>query len=296
MDLAKLRYFYTVAKYEHMTRAAEEIHIAQPALTKAIKTLEEELGVPLFMKKGRNIHLTEFGKYLKNKLDGIFPQIDRIPGELATLKNEVKNTVRLNVLAASTAVTSAIISYKKLHPHIVFELIQNEEETDCDISVVTNAVPVKNAAGTWKQCVMEEEIFLAVPKNSPYAALPSIALSAVCDEEFVIMAGSRPFRAICDQLCAQAGFKLKPSFESDSTIAVQNIIGAGAGVAFWPEYSWGKMSGSDMILLPISSPVCERKLIFTLHEAAVRSAVAEDFYQHLVRFMQKKERKHVKKI
>lgn len=296
MDLTKLRYFYTVAKYEHMTRAAEEIHIAQPALTKAIKSLEDELGVPLFMKKGRNIRLTVFGTYMKNKLDGIFPQLDRIPEELTALKIQAKNTVRLNVLAASTAVTNAIIAYKKSHSHTVFELIQNDEATDCDISVVTNAASVKNSPNTLKQSVMEEEIFLAVPKNSPYAALSSIELSAVSDEEFVILAGSRPFRAICDGFCALAGFKLKPSFESDSPIAVQNIIGAGAGIAFWPEYSWGKMSASDMVLLPISSPVCERTLILTLHETAVTSEVAEDFYQHLVRFLQKKERKHVKKI
>ena len=85
-----------------------------------------------------------------------------------------------------------------------------------------------------------------------------------------------------------AGFKLKPSFESDSPIAVQNIFGAGAGVGFWPEYSWGKIFASDTLLLPISEPVCERKLILTLHDTSVKSDVAEDFYQHLMRFLQKK--------
>ncbi len=295
MDLTKLRYFYIVAKYEHMTRAAEEIHIAQPALTKTIKMLENELGVPLFMKKGRNIYLTAFGVYLKNKLDGIFPQLDRIPEEMDALRIQAKNTVRLNVLAASTAVTNAIISYKKSNPHTIFELIQNEEETDCDISVVTTPTQAKNASNIIKQCVMEEEIFLAVPKNSPYAALDAIALSSVKNEEFVSLAGSRPFRAICDAFCAMAGFKLKPAFESDSPIAVQNIIGAGAGVGFWPEYSWGRMSASDMILLPISEPACERKLILTLHTSSEISEVAEGFYQHLVHFLQKKGRRYTKK-
>ena len=66
MELAKLRYFYTVAKLGHVTRAAEEIHIAQPALTKAVKQLEEELGVALFYKKGRNIYPTVYGEYLQN--------------------------------------------------------------------------------------------------------------------------------------------------------------------------------------------------------------------------------------
>ncbi len=295
MELTKLRYFYAVAKHEHMTRAAEEIHIAQPALTKAIKLLEEELGVPLFMKKGRNIYLTEFGQYLKHKLDGIFPEIDRIPEELKALKEQEKLTVRLNVLAASTAVTDAVIAYKKQHPHAIFELIQNETETVCDISVVTTTFAGKQSASAVRRRVMKEKIFLAVPKNSPYASLSSVPLSAVKDEEFVSLAGSRPFRAICDNLCTLSGFKLKSSFESDSPVAVQNIIGAGAGVGFWPEYSWGKTSASDMLLLPISDPICERELVLTLHERALISDLAEDFYMHLVRYLEKQRRKTAKK-
>ena len=290
MELNKLRYFYIVAKYEHMTRAAEEMHIAQPALTKTIKALEDELGVPLFMKKGRNIVLTPFGEYLKIKLDGIFPQLDRIPEELKSLQTQKKYTVRLNVLAASTAVTNAIISYKKSHPHIIFELIQNEADANCDISVMTGNFMGKNTQVIRKQCEMEEKIYLAVPKHSPYATLASIELSAVQNEEFVSLAGSRPFRSICDTFCALAGFRLKPSFESDSPIAVQNIIGAGAGVGFWPEYSWGKISASDTVLLPISSPVCARKLTITLYENAAISEVAEDFYHHLIRYLQRKRR------
>ncbi len=295
MDLTKLRYFYIVAKYEHMTRAAEEIHIAQPALTKSIKALEDELGVPLFMKKGRNIVLTPFGIYLKTKLDGIFPQLDRIPEELETLKTQKKNTVRLNVLAASTAVTNAIISYKKTHPHIIFELIQNEADAHCDISVMTGNPTRKNTQTIRNQSIMEEKIYLAVPKNSPYATLSAIELSSVQNEEFVSLVGSRPFRSICDTFCALAGFQLKPSFESDSPIAVQNIIGAGAGVGFWPEYSWGKISASDTVLLPISAPVCARTLILTLYENTTLSEAAEDFYRHLMRYLQRKRKNQEKK-
>ena len=138
MELIKLRYFYVVAKHQHVTKAAEEIHIAQPALTKAIKQLEEELETPLFYKKGRNIFLTEYGKYLQNKLDGIFAGLDGIQNELKAMKGERSRTVKLNVLAASTAVTSAVVAYKKKDPDVVFQLIQNEAETDCDVSVSIN--------------------------------------------------------------------------------------------------------------------------------------------------------------
>ena len=100
MELTKLRYFYEVAKYGHVTKAAEEIHIAQPALTKAIKLLEEELGVPLFYKKGRNVYLTVYGEYLKGRVESILRRVDAIPAEIEILKGEQNHTVRLNVLAA----------------------------------------------------------------------------------------------------------------------------------------------------------------------------------------------------
>ena len=65
MELTQLRYFLKVAELEHITRASEELHIAQPALTQTIHRLESELEIPLFVNKGRNIFLTEYGIYRK---------------------------------------------------------------------------------------------------------------------------------------------------------------------------------------------------------------------------------------
>ena len=290
MELAKLRYFYVVAKHGHVTRAAEEIHIAQPALTKAIKQLEDELGVPLFYKKGRNIYLTAYGEYLRERVEKILRRVDSIPTELEILKAEQRHTVKLNVLAASTVVTDAVISYKKKHPEAVFQLIQNETETDCDLSVSMNGGDFSALPAFQKRTVMEEEIYLAVPKNSRYADREEISLREVKEEGFVILAGSRMFRAVCDRFCAYAGFKPHTSFESDSPVAVHNIIGAGAGVGFWPEYSWGEAS-DDMVLLSISEPACQRELVIGLHESPIPSEAAEDFYRYLLRFLQRRRKK-----
>ncbi len=290
MELTKLRYFYIVAKHQHVTRAAEEIHIAQPALTKTIKQLEEELGTPLFYKKGRNICLTEFGEYLKNKLENVFTLIDGIPGELEERKKERKRTVKLNVLAASTAVTDAVVAYKKKNPDAVFQLIQNETETDCDVSVSTGGAEFSALPAFEKRYVMEEQIYIAVPKNSPYASRESIELRELNGEGFVNLAGSRFFRTVCDRFCAAAGFKPHISFESDSPVAVHNVIGASAGVGFWPEYSWGKIS-SEVVLLPISEPVCQRELVIGLHASPVFSTVAPDFYDYLIKFLQNRRKK-----
>ena len=79
-----------------------------------------------------------------------------------------------------------------------------------------------------------------------------------------------------------AGFYPKILFESDSPGAVQNIISTGTGIAFWPEYSWGSLAIQDIVLLPITNPVCKRELIIELHERTPSSQYAEDFFDFLV--------------
>jgi DNA-binding transcriptional LysR family regulator len=61
MDLLQFRYFQTVARHQHVSRAAEELHVAQPVLSRAIARLEAELGVPLFDRRGRRVKLNRFG-------------------------------------------------------------------------------------------------------------------------------------------------------------------------------------------------------------------------------------------
>lgn len=284
MELQKLKYFQTVARFGHVTKAAEYISIAQPALTQAIKSLEDELGVPLFAKKGRNIVITEFGKHLQKRLDEILPELDSIPKELENLKNKENKTVKLNILAASSFIIGAIMNYRKKNPNAVFDFEQNGLKTDCDIVITTNgASENKNLTGEFvKRCVKHEKIFLAVPKDSKYSNYTSIDLKEVKNEKFVMLSNLKLFGAICNDLCSKSGFYPDILFESDSTIAVQNIISTGSGVAFWPEYSWGKIKNKNVVLLPISNPVAQRDLIIELYDRVPKSEYAEDFYKYLI--------------
>lgn len=113
MDLLQLRYFIAVAETEHVTHAAESLNVAQPALTTTIKKLEKEIGFPLFERKGRGITLSKCGKYLYDYVAEAVKVIERAPGAVARFASDIKDVVKLNVLAASDCVTTAIIDYKK---------------------------------------------------------------------------------------------------------------------------------------------------------------------------------------
>jgi len=283
MEIFKLKYFYTTAQLEHITKASELLHISQPSLTQSIKSLEEELGAPLFRRQGRRIVLTECGIYLKNRLDEILPILDGLPNEIEQLKNTVNRTVKLNILAASSFVINGIMEYRKKNPDAIFDFEQNEQKCDSDIVITTNGTNGYSAKNYLKRCIKEEKIYLAVPKESKYADRTEISLTEVKDESFIMLSNARLFGIICHKFCAVAGFSPKILFESDSPTAVQNIISMGAGIAFWPEYSWGKIDNKNVLLVPISYPICQRDLIFELHGRLPKSAYAEDFYNFLLK-------------
>ena len=206
MDIQKLKYFYTTAQLEHITRASEILHISQPSLTQAIQSLEFELGVSLFERQGRRIVLTQFGKYLQERLEALLPQFENLPNEIEQLKSSVNKTVKLNILAASSFVINAIMSYKKKNPDVIFDFEQNEQKYDCDIVITTNGLNNDNSKNYIKRCIREEKIYLAVPKNSIYASYPSIDLTTVKDESFIMLSNTRLFGVICNKYCSIAGF------------------------------------------------------------------------------------------
>lgn len=286
MDLNKLRYFYVVAKHQHVTHAAQELYISQPALSKAMQRLEEDLGVPLFHKQQRGIRLTSFGLHLKEQLDTVFSVLDRLPEELETLKSQAVHTIRLNVLVASIITTDAIANYKKQHPNVNFQLLQNAKSTDCHISITVDT-PEAVLPPCQKRCIIPEDIYLAVPINGKLGTMDTIDLRSAKDEPFISISYARPFRKLSDSFCLAAGFKPNVTFEADFPNAVRNLISAGTGIGFWPAFSFGKIS-RDMKLLSIRSPQCQRRLVLSLYPSAPPSDAAEDFYNYLADYLQNK--------
>lgn len=280
MELSQIYYFLNVAKTEHMTRSAEELHIAQPSLTKSIHKLEDELGVPLFVQRGRNIVLTEYGRYLSERLTPIAASLDSVKDEIHALARIEERTVRINVLAASTLVTEAIILYQKDHPDIHFKLTQEDESRSFDVQVTTAAEPTVSRLCSRSRAI-EEQIFLAVPLNSEYSERRSLSLCEVKDQGFVSLIGSKKLRAICDGFCRNAGFEPKIIFESDNPVAVRNMIAANIGIGFWPEISWGTKYRNDIKLVGVLEPECKRDIIIQQYSNKAQDGTVSDFFDFL---------------
>ena len=289
MELNQIRYFLEVAESQHITKSAQKLHIAQPALSQSIHRLEKELRVPLFVSKGRNIVLTEYGKYLKQKLEPVLTELDSIPGQLQTMAKLESDTVHINVLAASTLVTEAIIEYKKKRSEVNFQVLQSSADQLYDIGIRTKLFYQldKESDSTF---VCTEKIYLAVPSSHKLAAGNSIRLAEAADEGFISLMGSRQLRLICDRYCQHAGFSPKIIFESDSPAAVRNMIAANMGIGFWPEFTWGKLDTDKVKLLKIEEPLCRRDIIIDYKLNKTDSSTVTDFFDFFTDFCRKKSK------
>ena len=215
MELQQLRYFDEVARTQHVTNSAKKLNVAQPALTQSIRRLERELGVTLFERVGRNVRLTACGEALQKRI-------------------------------APLLAADAIAAYRSAHPDARFVVTQEASSRRWDLRVRT----VRAESADPRARRFFERIGIAVPAER--ASQEPLPLSDLADEPFICLAGSRTFRAVCDEACAHAGFVPRVAFESDSPAVVKNMIGLGLGVGFWPERSWGGLDDSSARLASIA--------------------------------------------
>lgn len=279
MELMQLKYFLEVASSQHMTKSAEKLHIAQPALTQAIHRLQDDIGVPLFEAKGRNIVLTEYGKYLMQSVSPILHQLDKIPEELRRMAKLDRDTIRINVSAASALVTEAIVEYKR-QSEVNFSVFQSLSDIN-DIEVTTKIMYQVARERKEFESSIAEKIFLAVPKNKFEGE--KITFGDVQNEGFICLL-SKQFRAICDKYCHHVGFKPKVIFESDNPTAVRNAIAAGMGVGFWPEFTWGKAENEHVKLVEIADVPCRRDIVITINPAKMGNENIKAFFDYLKQF------------
>ena len=237
--------------------------------------------MPLFEAKGRNIVLTEYGKFLQEQLTPIVEQLDKLPEMLQTMAKLNSETIHLNVLAASNLVTNAIIEYKSQHKELNFQLLQNTQSDIFDIEITTKSFHKGNPKKIHNQFIFTEKIFIAVPNNKKYENKTSITLKEMEKEGFISLLGSRQFRYICDKFCNQAGIQPKIIFESDNPQVVKNMISANLGVGFWPEFTWGAIDNHNVRLLEITDPICSRDIVITINKNKQDSKNAEEFFEYL---------------
>ncbi len=277
MELKQLRQFMVAAQYEHITRAAEVLQIAQPALTQSIRKLERDLGVALFNQDGRNISLSAAGRMLQERLQLIMPALDNLPNELQNAEKQANTTIRIKMISACSLTAQAIAQFRQKHPEVTFCSVSPDDHYDFSIHTrPIGATPERDSVE------FHEELFLAVSESSHLAKRKFVDLSELRNERFIFLENYRVLRPICDYYCLLAGFTPHIVFNPDSPAQVRELVRADMGITFWPQFSWGPQFNSHIVLIPIRNPKCERVLVVQRGDSVKESPLLNEFYECLL--------------
>ena len=284
MELLQLRYFCVVAKHQNMTKAAAELMISQPALSKTIASLEKELGTPLFVRRNRSIFLNRAGEILYQKIDQSINLIDDTVSEIRELSNEPFGNVRLLVLSASSYMPGFYIAFHQRYPFIKLQLsnyIRYEHMFmyDCDFCITADAgfTPL---AGNCVVPILTERFVLAVQKQHPLAGRESIHLKEAAPYPFV--ASNR--REDLEFYCLKAGFRPNIIAECDNGTTYETFLRNGVGISVVPEITLGSVLPEDIVCIPLTYPVIERTISLTYDSRRRMSNAGQLFLQFCMEY------------
>ncbi|MBT2723122.1 LysR family transcriptional regulator [Bacillus sp. ISL-46] len=291
MEFLQLQYFQTVARLEHMTKAAEELQIAQPSLSKTIARLEEDLGVPLFDRKNRQLRLNDYGKLFLDRVNRIFLELNEGKREIAERAHQRQTQITLAV-SIPRVLPELLSSFLKLFPEIKFQQVLEStssmksrlEKAEIDFGI--SSVPIEGTDIVWEP-LMTEEIYLIVPPEHRLSRREEIFLNEVKDEPIIGMNTGFGFRNLTDEFCRKAGFVPNIAFEGDEPGVIGDLVKQGLGIAFIPEISWLHHTNPFPNKLRIIEPKCQRTIGLGWSKRRYLSEAGQEFRQYVIEYFSK---------
>ena len=270
MDVQQIKNFLVLCDTLNFRKAAEQINIVQPALSRQIQLLENEVGALLFNRSRRTVTLTEAGVFFQKEANRILQDLNKTITRAAQLHNGEAGEIRVTHAssAMNTVVPAFLVKVKHTWPNIktIAQETSNYQQIEMllarktDIGIAPNILvpPEMNAKILYK-----ENFVLILPGNHALSKKKFTDLSLLKDETFILpqlSSGSGYVEAIL-QLCQSFGFKPKVAHESAHSIGVLRLVEAGLGISIEPVSS---VRGANMNIKLVELKHLPQKVTMTL--------------------------------
>ncbi|SAK66463.1 LysR family transcriptional regulator [Caballeronia glebae] len=240
MELKLLRTFLTIAELRHFGRAAEALHLSQPALSKQIASLEESLGARLFERGRHGADLTTFGASFIDDAQSLVRDADAVLARAREAASGARGFLRVGLcLSTLTHVPKLIAAFGALNPGVSITLhdLSSHEQTR---RILANKLDVgfmrmPASAGLSGFSVLDETLALAVPEHTRHERLPA-DLNELNEAGFIALSRMRGpgLAAQIDRWCAEHDFAPRVIQEADDIQSVLASVAGGVGAAFLP--------------------------------------------------------------
>jgi LysR family transcriptional regulator, transcription activator of glutamate synthase operon len=290
MEFRQLQYFQAVAELEHVTQAAERLHVAQSAISRQIRLLEEELGAPLFYREGTGIRLSAFGKRFLPRALRILREVEFAKQDAEHFLNPEAGTVRLGFPHSVGVhyVPSLIAAFREEAPHVQFDLVQARvhdlmsalHDGDLELAIITPWEDVQTVPHLTGEYLYQEELRAILPSGHRCAEKEDIQLYELKDDPFILFKPGYTLRTLVWDACTAAGFEPNIAFEAEETDTIRAFVQAGLGVSILPMV--GPRDAQGIADVPICGRGVQRSVGIAWHSEAGRSGPAERFAQFVI--------------
>jgi len=265
MDFNSLQYFVLVAKYENMSRAADILHITQPALSKSISLLEENLGVSLFDRNGRSIKLNRYGQFFLERAELMLKEYEMAKEDLLNLVSPGQGVVSIGFMhtLGLEVIPQLMAAVQKDYPKMKIHLTQSNSSSilnklevgELDLCLISSLDTNKDLV--WEK-LWEEELFLIVPENHRLSNRKEVTVKDFANEPFISIKKGNTLRKSVDDLFNQEGFHLNVAFEGEEVHTITGLVESGLGVSLIPNIKG--LEQYNIQLLKVNAPNCRREV------------------------------------
>ena len=268
MELRQLEYFVKVAEERNFTRAAEQVHVAQPGVSAQIRRLERELGQELLDRSTRTVRLTEVGAavlpYAKAALAAVAGARQAVDELTGLLRGRVAVGM---VTSHQVDLPGLLAAFHHDHPAVEITLTEGNSDDliaalrtgDLDAAIIS--VGATDPEGLAVEVVTDQAIVAAVGPDHELAAHAKISLADLRGHDLISLPRGTGLRARLDEACAAAGFAPRIAFEASDPNMLAQLAVHGLGAAILPAEFAASWSGR-LRPLPIHRPTLRGRLVF----------------------------------
>jgi LysR family hydrogen peroxide-inducible transcriptional activator len=278
MEFYQLGYFLEIARQRSFTRAAERLHMAQPALSQQMKNLEAELGAMLFIRGRKETQLTAAGKALLPRAEALLAQAETakaIVSDVAQLRGG-KLTIAAIPTVSACLLPEVIQRFSRQHDKVALQLIEDSSErvADCVESGLADIgflqLPARKTVFK-AQAIITEPFVLLVAQSHHLARQKEVSLRQLSAESFIFYQGRARDTAL--ESCRKAGFEPRIVCESGELGTVRALVAAGLGLAIVPRLAAGSLPAS-IRTVTIREPKMQRQIAAVWQKSSVLSPAA----------------------
>lgn len=282
MEFRKLQYFESVARWSNFTKAAEELHVSQPTITTAIKRMEEEIGVPLFVRDKRSVVLTCEGEIFLKKVRDILNYIDQAVMDMQDLGKHQDWTVNIGIVPISGALLTSVLfkGFSAAYPQARYKIMElgtyaimdaiDREEVDLGYVILRDGM--EDHYGTCR--VRKTELKVLINIENPLAVKDSVSIEEIGRENLIYYPRHSWLRQKMDMEFQRCGIVPKIITEPVQMIALYSLVQNNVGISFAVGDVFQNMIRTeDIVSLPLTQPVyCETGFVWKKDKKLKRAA------------------------